>query len=1023
MAILRALTDFSLRRAGLVLLAVVAVAVGGILAVRDARTELIPDIELPVLTVIAQYPGAGPQDVAAQLAAPIEQAAATLPGLKRVQSVSAEGLAVVAVELEYGSDLDAAEEALREQLQRAPLPEGVAQPEVAAVDAGLLPVVLLSVSGDLPPSELAALAAERLVPAIHEVDGVFAVEVQGGGVQELVVELDAARLAAAGLTVDQVAERIRANQVALPSGVVVDGTQPRTVRTVSLFTSPEELAALAVGLAPDGSPLRLGELGTVRLAEAAASGVSRTNGRPSVALAVAKTEQANTVDVANGVLAAVEAVRPELPAGVAIDVTLDQSTFIEESLAGLLREGLIGGVFAVLVVFLFLRSLRSTVVTAVSIPLSVLAALILLHWQGLSLNIMTLGGLTIAVGRVIDDSIVVLENIVRRLEEGEPLAVAVREGTGQVGAAITGATLTTVAVFLPLGLVGGLVGELFRSFALAVTASLLASLLVALTVIPVLASRFVGRREAHRAGEETGWLSRAYTPVLRWALRHRAATLAVAVGLFAGSVALIPLLPVTFFPASGEPLIAIEIAAPGDPVAVERAAAAVEELVAAREDVVLYQTAIGSAGGSLQAAGAVLGGQGLGAARLFVRLEAGADRGRAEEELRRAIEALDLPADVRLSDMTQAGGTSVQVIVSGQDRDAVARGAEQVAAAMREVAGLAQVRSDLAASRPEVAVRVDPGKALARGLTAAEVAQRLRALTLGETVTQVTLGDGGPGAGRTVDVRVVLAGGPFDAAALAALPVAPGVPLGDVAAVATVDGQPQITRVDGQPAATVSGEVTAANTGAVSDEVRRQVEALALPPGVSARLGGIAEQIREGFRAMLVGIAVAVVLVYLVMVLTFGSFLEPFVILCSLPLASVGAVAALLVTGRTLGMPALIGVLMLVGIVVTNAIVLIDFVKQLREQGLSAEDALVAGGRARLRPILMTALATVLALIPMALGLHEGALIAAELATVVIGGLGSATLLTLIVVPVAYSVADSLRVRLARRREPAEVPA
>ena len=527
------LTEYSYRKALLVLVAVVLVVGFGAYTLTRVREELIPDISFPVITVIARSPGDQPQNIAQTVITPIEAAVSGLPGVRKTSSTAVSGLGVTMLRYDYGTDLNSAEAAVNKALADAHLGSNVST-SILKFDISMIPIITFSLQGDLSQAELYQLAQSQVVPNLTDLDGVASVSVNGGALSQVVVTLDRQKLLDSGLTYDQVAQALEANNVILPSGELATGDTVLPVETVAVYKSLDDIRNIGVRTTPAaGAParvVRLGDIATVAEAAAAPNGASRTDGQPAVSIQVAKAKDANTVQVAHRVTAELDKIKPALPQGASFSVFFDQSTFITNSINGVVRDGLIGGLFAIIIVFLFLANWRTTMVTAVSIPLSVITAVVLLDRMGYSLNIMTLGGLTIAIGRVIDDSIVVLENIYRHMAKGEKTFPAIVNGAREVSIAITGATATTCAVFLPLGLVGGIIGQLFFSFALAVVFALLASLLVAVTVIPAL-TRFTiaGRvRVREKAGPGDTLLAKVYTPVLRWALGHRWITLGVA---------------------------------------------------------------------------------------------------------------------------------------------------------------------------------------------------------------------------------------------------------------------------------------------------------------------------------------------------------------------------------------------------------------------------------------------------------------------------------------------------------------
>ncbi|MCK9486928.1 MAG: efflux RND transporter permease subunit [Dehalococcoidia bacterium] len=1009
-------TELSYRRAGFVVAAIALVLGAGALSATRINQELIPDIEFPLIVVVAQAPETQPGEVVRSTIAPIEAATANLDGLQSTQSTSVQGLGVLMLLFDFGVDLQGAEEEVQALLQSLPIPPGV-QTSTLLLDPATLPVIMATLEGNASDQELLALAQGRVVPRLAEIDGIGSVDVVGGALEQVRVAVDRNALLERGLSYEAIAATLRANNVILPAGFVAGEESVIPVEAVLAFSSLEELGEVAVPL-PQGGTVALDEIATIDVVETTPTGVNRSNGTPAVGLQIAKTKEANTVAVAHAVLDAFADLQADLPEGVRIEVVQDQAEFIEESVYDMVLKGVIGGVLAVVIVLLFLGSIRSTLVTAVSIPLSILAAIVALEATGNTLNLMTLGGLTIAIGRVIDDSIVVLESIYRHMAAGERTHTAVTRGAREVTLAIVGATATTAAVFLPLGLVGGIIGELFLPFALAVVFALIASLLAAVTVVPALVRILLSRGVKVHAEEEGrhGRLARAYRPALEWSLRHRWTTLGASAVLFIGSLALVPTLPLVFLPDSGENSLVVTV--PARPAesrdSVLERAIAVEGML---DDYAVesYQTVISGASGGLGALGAVVSGQSPNSATITAVFDSSDPSRKVAEDLRaRFPDEIEGGGDITVSTDTVGFSTSaVNITVAAQSPAAAAalpEAATMVEQALAGIDGLTNVSSDVSESVPAIELQIDQRAAAAAGLTPAQIAASVAQLSGGQQVTSVTTAEG------MLPVQLALTtGGILTADQLATLPLTPDVTLGDVATPVEVMRQTTLTRIDGRSAATVGGEIVADNVSAVSLEATRAVDALDLPAGVEVNHGGVGSDIDQGFTSMLIAIGASIVLVYLIMAGLFQSWVDPFVILFTLPLAVIGAIAALWITGSSLSINAMLGMLMLVGIVVTNAIVMLEYVTMLRrERGYDVHQALVEGGQTRLRPVLMTALATMLALIPLAAGFGGSGLISAELGRVVIGGLFTSTFLTLLVVPVVYSLMDSLKRRFAR---------
>jgi HAE1 family hydrophobic/amphiphilic exporter-1 len=1032
------LSELAVSKRSVTLLLAVALFSSGIFAWGTLKQELLPDIELPVITVIAPYPGAGAADVAEQVAKPVERVISSVPRLERLQSVSANSIALVIAQFSFGTNVKDTLASIEQNMQGAGLPDGV-DPQTTALNINAAPVIIASIAATSEDglAEAAGIARSEIVPELLGIEGVESADITGGLEQRVVVTLDPDKLAVSGISAQQVSGILAANNLTFPAGQLPSSGDKIPVSTIGRLTSLDEIRGLVVGVAgatgapgAQPRPVTLGEVGTVELTGLATTGYARTNGSPALTLSVTKTSTANTVQVAEAVTEKLAEIGGR-HASIRIDVVSDLSAFILESQDGLLREGGLGAIFAVLTIFLFLFSLRSTLVAAVSIPLSILTALVAMQAWGISLNVMTLGGLAVAVGRVVDDAIVVLENIYRHRALGDSKLTAVIKGPREVATAITSATVTTVGVFLPLGFVGGLVSQFFLPFALTVTFALLASLVVALTVVPVLAYLFIDRvtLNVDEDGEprNSPWI-RVYTPTIRLALRNRLTKLsviAISLLLFVSTGVIAPLLPTQFINAGSEKILQVTVAPPGgasSDAVLARAAEAEQILLGDRErfGIELVQTSVpGEGDTSFQTIVAAASGRPANSATLTVRLSANVDLTESAKVLSDALAPIKSDGyDVAVAQTAGFTSNSLNIIVATEDPELLQSTSDIVLAALRDNPDLLNLKSNLTKAAPEIQVVVDPGKAIGVGSSAAQVAGEVRAALTGSVATRVQL----PDQPDAVAVLVQLDPGRVTSVeALRQLLVGTvaKVPLGAIATVDQVDVQGSITRIDESPAAAITAEITSGDTGAVSRDVQRQIEELeadgTIPSNVEVRLAGVTEQMNEAFGGLFFSMAVAILLVYIAMVLTFNSLITPFIILFSLPLATIGAFPALLLTDRPVVVSALIGFLMLIGIVVTNAIVLLDLVERLRAQGLSTTEALIEGGRTRVRPILMTAIATILALIPLAAGLNQGSIIAAELGTVVIGGLFSSTFLTLLVVPVVYSLVDGFRSRWTAR--------
>ncbi len=1025
------LAKLSLANRALIALVTVLASAFGVITMSSLKQELIPSVEFPQITVISAMPGASPEVVDKQVSAPLETALNGVEGLESTSSTSRSGISQITMVFTYGSNLDRA----RNQIDRAisnarqVLPEDV-QPQAIAGSISDFPIIFLAVSSDKPLSELNTDLARLSVPALQKLDGVRGADVTGGASQHIRILPRPADMAAAGAGIQAISTALANNGSLIPAGTVEEQGKTLSLQIGSPVDSLDTVRSLPLAAAGDG--VTIGSVADVSLAEDARTSITRTNGKETLAVSVTKKPEGDTVAISRAVKDAIPQLEAELGSNARFTPIFDQAPFIEKSIKDLTTEGLLGLGFAVAVILAFLMSVRSTLVTAVSIPLSLLITFIGLSATGYSLNILTLGALTIAIGRVVDDSIVVIENIKRHLSYGEAKITAILTSIREVAGAITASTLTTVAVFLPIAFVSGLSGELFRPFALTVTIALLSSLLVSLTIVPVLAYWFLkspadsGMSEAdaraitakaHEA-EQRSRLQRSYLPVLTKTQRHPVITLLAAVLVLGGTAAMTPLLATDLLGSSGQNSMSIKQELPAGTSLSEANAAAirVEEVLRRIEGVKDVQVTTGNA----QSGFSALRSTGASNSSFTVVTDEKAKQSALQATVRDELATVSGAGKITVGSQQGGFGTSstVDITLRAATSADLKTASDAMVKAMDGVPGSTEVATNLAASQAVVQVKVDRAKAVAAGLNEDQVAGILAStispipagsVRIGTDDFPVRIGEGTlfTSIGAVRDIPLPTAAGP--------------VPLGSIATVEQVDVPVSITASNGQRTARVSVTPSGANLGAVSAEVQDRLAEVQLPPGVTAEIGGATTQQAESFAQLGLALLAAIAIVYVIMVAAFKSLIQPLILLVSVPFAATGAIALLLVTGVPLGLPSLIGMLMLVGIVVTNAIVLIDLINQYRqprngEPGMSVADAITHGARQRLRPILMTALATVFALTPMALGLTGGGgFISQPLAIVVIGGLISSTALTLVLVPVLYRLVEGRKGRQPRR--------
>ncbi|MFE7977994.1 efflux RND transporter permease subunit [Streptomyces shenzhenensis] len=1013
------LSRFSLAQRALIgLMSIIAIVFGAI-AIPQIKQQLLPTIELPMVSVIAPYQGASPDVVEKQVVEPLEDNLEAVDGITGVTSTASEGSAVIMASFDYGNDTKRLVTDVQQAVNRAraQLPDGV-DPQVISGSTDDIPTVVLAVTSDKDQQALADQLDKTVVPDLKGIGGVGRVQVDGVRDLQVTVTPDDKKLAEAGLTPAALVPALQAAGATVPAGSFDEDGANRTVQVGGGLTSLAQIRDLMVTGQGGGKPVRLGTVATVKEQPAPADSITRTDGRPSLAVNVTMDHDGSAVSISNAVKDKLPELRKDLGSGATITVVSDQGPAVSKSIKGLTTEGALGLVFAVLVILVFLASVRSTLVTAVSIPLSVVLALLVLWTRDLSLNMLTLGALTIAIGRVVDDSIVVLENIKRHLGYGEERQAAILGAVREVAGAVTSSTLTTVAVFLPIGLVGGMVGALFGSFSLTVTAALLASLLVSLTVVPVLSYWFLrapkgtpeDAEQARRQAEEkeaNSRLQRFYVPVLQFATRRRLTSVLIAVVVLLGTFGMAPLLKTNLFDQGEQQVLSIkQELKPGTSLAAtDEQAARVEKLLGDTKGVKDYQVTIGSSG-FMAAFG---GGTDTNQASYQVMLEDSASYDDVQTHIEDGLAELKGIGTTTVSAGDGFGSQDLSVVVKAADADALRTAAEQVRKAVAGLDHVTDVTSDLAQSVPRISVKAN-AKAAAAGFDDQTLGGAVAQAVKGTTAGKATLDD------TERDIVIRSAKPAETLAQLRALNLG-AAKLGDIATVKLVDGPVSMTRIDGQRAATVTARPTGDNTGAVSTKLQSEIDALKLPAGATAEIGGVSSDQDSAFKNLALAMLAAIAIVFMLLVATFRSLAQPLILLVSIPFAATGAIGLLIITGTPLGVPAMIGMLMLIGIVVTNAIVLIDLINQYRKQGYGVVEAVVEGGRHRLRPILMTALATIFALLPMALGVTgEGGFIAQPLAVVVIGGLITSTLLTLLLVPTLYAMLELRKERRAKKR-------
>ena len=1044
------LVEFSTRRRVTVAMLKVAIIAFGLVGYSRLSLNLLPDITYPTITIRTEYPGAAPQEIERLVSEPIEGLVGVVSNVIQVSSISRPGVSDVVVEFVWGTDMDFASLDIREKLDLAQLPRDASKPVLLRFDPSLDPIMRVALSGGPGLMELRRIAEERIRLDLESLEGVAAVRVEGGLEEEVHVEVETARLAQLGIPVNQVTDRLASENVNLTGGLLKDGEAEFLVRTLNEFRDMEEIGNIVVGKIGQ-APLKLNDVGRVLRSHREREVITRINGREGVEIALFKEGDANTVHVSRTVRQKLDTINLEyedLLKGSEIQVVFDQATFIQQAVEAVQNTAIIGGFLAILVLYLFLRSLKSTVIIGLSIPISVLATFFLMFGSDVTLNIMSLGGLALGIGMLVDNSIVVLENVHRYRNQGLSDLEAAMRGSSEVGRAVVAATLTTVCVFVPIVFVEGVAGQLFRDQALTVTYSLLASLVVALMLIPMLSSIAInGPRtdvESGHAGRLVrgpaavlkrlgnmfgavgnflklllfplfrgfdsaySYVSQLYPVVLDWSLRRRIPILLGFILISSLILYRAQRLGLELIPEmdQGEFMVDLEWPA-GTPL--ETTALRVADLDSRVLDLDGVGTVFGLVGASGEAGG-YADEKKEHVAQLYVRLASGFSREDETRVVEQVRDGLSGVPDLRFKFSRPSYfsfRTPVEVEVSGYNLTTLRLLAAEVAERIEGIPGLVDVKSSAEEGQPEIQVVFDRQRVAELGTTIQAIGGVLRNKLRGDVATALTRKD------RKIDIRVrAIEGERKDVADLKRMNVGPPtypvpVPLEAVAEVRLVEGAAEIRRRDQERVAVVGGNLSGRDLGGVVQDIEVAVAGIPFPEGFNISVGGQNEEMVRSFDSMKFALAMAVFLVYLVMASQFESLLHPLVILCTIPMGLVGSVLALMLTGQTISVVVLIGLIMLAGIVVNNAIVLVDYINQLRRRdGMGKIDAVLRAGALRFRPIIMTTTTTVLGLLPMALGLGEGAEIRAPMAITVIGGLIVSTLLTLILIPIVYTIVD-----------------
>ncbi|MBS4534922.1 efflux RND transporter permease subunit [Clostridium sp. D2Q-14] len=1026
------LTNLSVKRPVTIVMITLIIILLGVVSLTRLPIDLLPEFSLPVAIVQTSYSGVGPQEIENLVTRPIEESIGTVSNIKNVSSISSEGSSIIIAEFNFGTDMDFASLEMREKVDmvKGLLPEGSNDPMVLKMDPNAMPIVQASLSGSEDLAALQTFAEDELSPRLERIDGVASVDISGGYEREVRVQVDQQKIQNYGLSMDNLAQLIGAENLSLPGGSVEKGIQNLTIRTTGEFEEIDEIRSLPISL-PTGGTILLADVADVSIENKDVSSISKINGNPSISISIQKQSGTNTVSVAKKVNEEIENIKEEYPTRD-LTTVIDQSDFINLAINAVVKSGFLGAILAVIILFLFLRNIRTTLIVGVAIPVSIIATFSLIYFNNITLNLMTLGGLALGIGMLVDNSIVVLENIYRYRQEGLSKVESAIKGTKEVGMAVTASTLTTVAVFLPIVFVEGITSTIFKELALTVTFSLLASLIVALTLVPMLSSQIlkVDNNQGKRHKQKFRLISfifdgfdkvfskveKVYKRILLWSLGHRKSTILISILVFIVSIVSLTQVGAEFIPATdeGQFTVSVELPTGSELDRTNDIVLEIEEKLSEIEVIDTIFTTVGS-GGQMSMGGNTENQASITGVLNSNRQETTFEVAEEAREKLKDIPGADINVEVTSNSMGMSGmtGSPVSIEIKGDDLDTLGEISEDFIEIVKSVEGTREVSSSIGEGTPEVQINIDKVSASQYGLSTAQIANTVQTVVSGQTATRYTTeGD---------EIDLVVQGDDIYSQSISNLrnlpintPMGTVISLEQVADVEIVEGPIAINRDAQSRIVTVSSNISGRDLGSVVNDIEEKLNEYDMESGYSYEIGGENEQLEEAFSDLGLALILAVILVYMILASQFESLLNPFIIMFTVPLSIAGGALGLFLTGRTLNVTSLIGAIMLIGIVVNNAIVLIDYINTRRRNGENRLEAIKNAGPIRLRPILMTTLTTVLGLLPIAIGLGEGSEIQAPMATVVIGGLLLSTLLTLVLIPVMYTIFDDISRKLRR---------
>lgn len=1001
---------FAVKRPVTTIMVMLLVLIMGFVSLTGLKLDLMPNINPPVVAVLTTYPGAGPEEVAEIVTKPLEEVIGTSAGLENMQSRSSSNSSLIIAQYEWGADISEVRENLTSSIGLVQLPTDVATPMIVKFDPTMMPIIQFSVSNGDNLAELQATVNEVVVPQLQNIDGVASVNISGGFEEEVKVAINEEKMKQFNLTQTNIVQLIQGNNLTLPGGVIEEEGEKLNLRVLAKIDSIDSLKLLPVSMSPNSNGeleiITLEDVSDIQLAEKDTNSIARTNGKESLLISIQKEGTANTAEVSKNVQERLESLKAN-HSHLTFEVAMDQGEVIDQAISNVALALIFGGIFAIAVIIAFLRSIAATVIVAIAIPFSVVATFVLMYFSGMTLNIMSLGGLALGVGMLVDNAIVVIENIYRHLAKNESRKQAAISGAIEVSGAVTASMLTTLSVFLPMVFVGGIIGELFKELALTVAFSLIASWAVALTVVPTLAGILLKPEKVKERKE-----NRFYRKVITLALNHRLITLVIAFLILVGSIVLAPKVGTEFMPTQDEGTFAINIELP-EGATFDRTLNVIEDLeneILKISDVEVVTSSIGDNGN-------MFAGSGENQGSMTVKLVSADERDRSTEKVMNDFkeEVQDLAHDAELTfnvsnsmEAMSGAQNEIEVMLLGKDIEQLKEYSSELSDRLEALTEVNAVTDSIEVGKPEYQFIINKEEAFKYGLTSYQVASFVNDSLQGKLAATIFDQEV-----RVYAEEISNSKERFENLTISS-PTGQSVALKEIGEVIRGEGPVTVVRENQQETIVVIASFEGSDMGSVSMKVQTVIDEMIQDLEIDTQMytittGGGAEMMDEAFSSLLLAMVLAIIFVYMVMASQFESLLQPLIIMFTLPLAITGVVFGLLLSGYSFGVTAFLGIIVLVGIVVNNAIVYIDYTNQLRDRGLSVRDALIKAGSTRLRPIIMTALTTMLGLLPLAIGVGEGTEMQAPMAIAVIGGLFTSTILTLVVIPVIYSFIYNFR--------------